>query len=349
MDGGGGERIDGRLERDAPTHRQPAVTGRHSLQVSTRTGATATVTLAGPVDLRPALERLTRNGDDLLDRWDGAVLRRTAPRGDGHASLAFAATPGADPARPRLSVTVDDRADLDAALDAARGMIVAAPAALTRLAAADPVIGALAALHPGTAQLRDLDLFGALVRAISAQQVNLRWAATTRARMATAFGDRHEVAGGAVWSLDPRRLALVTVAELRALQLTTRKAEYVIGCAVAVAEGRLELAELETSSDAAVVERLVAVRGIGRWTAEWVLARTMGRPVVVAGDLGVRKVVAQAYLGLPIAGEDEVRAATVHWGAAATAAQALLLQSAAAGDDLVAIGRDARAGARSAR
>ena len=81
-----------------------------------------------------------------------------------------------------------------------------------------------------------------------------------------------------------------------------------------------------------MIGELIRLRGIGRWSAEWILARTFGRPVVVAGDLGVRKAVARAYLGAPIASETEVRRATGHWGAAATIAQALLLEGLAAGD-----------------
>jgi len=69
----------------------------------------------------------------------------------------------------------------------------------------------------------------------------------------------------------------------------------------------------------------VVFPGIGRWTAEWLLARTLGRPRVVAGDLGVRKAVGAAYLDGRMPSEAEVRAATAHWGPAAGVAQQLLL------------------------
>jgi DNA-3-methyladenine glycosylase II len=78
-----------------------------------------------------------------------------------------------------------------------------------------------------------------------------------------------------------------------------------------------------------VIARLVALRGIGRWSAEWILARALGRPCVVAGDLAVRKVVARAYLGytsgVTLPDEAAIRHATAHWGAAASIAQGLLL------------------------
>jgi DNA-3-methyladenine glycosylase II len=128
-----------------------------------------------------------------------------------------------------------------------------------------------------------------------------------------------------VWSLDAARLAGAAVADLRELQFSTTKAVAVVAFAGAVADGRVGLAELAGLDDEQVVERLVAFPGIGRWTAEWLLARTLGRPRVVAGDLGVRKAVGAAYLDGRMPSEAEVRAVTAHWGPAAGVAQQLLL------------------------
>jgi DNA-3-methyladenine glycosylase II len=128
-----------------------------------------------------------------------------------------------------------------------------------------------------------------------------------------------------VWSLDPHQLARAQVGDLRDLQFSTSKATAVIAFAQAVAAGELDLEELAGLEDEAVIGRLIAFPGIGRWTAEWLLARTLGRPRVVAGDLGVRKAVGAAYLDRRMPSEAEVRAATAHWGAAAGVAQQLLL------------------------
>jgi DNA-3-methyladenine glycosylase II len=178
--------------------------------------------------------------------------------------------------------------------------------------------------------VRQFELFAALVRCISAQQVNLRWAATTRSRLAQAFGTRHEVAGHVVYSLEPARFAALSVEAIRALQLTTRKAEYIVAVAREIADGRLSLMQLAQMGDEEVITTLAGLRGIGRWSAEWILARTLGRPRVVAGDLAVRKAVGAAYLGMPPKGplpsEEAVRAATAHWGPSAGVAQQLLLQ-----------------------
>ena len=179
--------------------------------------------------------------------------------------------------------------------------------------------------------MRQFDLLAALVRSISAQQVNLRWAATTRRRLAEAYGRRHVVGGDTVWSFDAATLAGLRVDDIRALQFTTRKAEYIIGAADAVASGRLSLTTLEALPDDEVIAQLTSLRGIGVWTAEWLLARTLGRPRVVAGDLGVRKAVGMAYAGGALPPETDVRQLTAHWGAAAGTAQTLLLYAMAEG------------------
>jgi DNA-3-methyladenine glycosylase II len=99
-----------------------------------------------------------------------------------------------------------------------------------------------------------------------------------------------------------------------------------------VVQGTLDLVVLPTHSDAEIMARLVTQRGIGRWTAEWFLARFLGRPCVAAGDLGVRKAVGAAYLQGRLPSEAEVRQLTAHWGAAAGVAQQLLLHALSAGE-----------------
>jgi DNA-3-methyladenine glycosylase II len=295
-------------------------------------GSDGLLRLAGPLDIPGSLEGYRRTGDDLLDRWDGAVWLRVLPL-DGR-KVAVAARPVGTVAAPALRVATDGGDGTRAAGRALAGAFVTAPAALRELAAADPVIAAVAGRWPGVGPVLQRDLLTAVVRSISAQQITLRFAAVLRARLARRFGVRHTVpvpdgpAGaepGEVWSLDAAALAGAEVAELRALQFSTAKAVAIVTVAGAVADGRLRLEELWALPDEQVVERLVAFPGIGRWTAEWLLARTLGRPRVVAGDLGVRKAVGAAYLGGRLPSPAEVRAATAHWGAAAGVAQQLLL------------------------
>lgn len=281
------------------------------------------VALEGPLDIPTSLDALRRGGDDGLDRWTGDLLIRTVRAGDR--AVPFAARPAGNRPHPVLMVTTPQPDDLPAALAAARRTFLPLPPELDELCRRDAVLAGLQARYPGLREVRQLDLYGALVRAISAQQVNLGWAAATRRRLAECFGERHEVAGEVVYSLTPARLAGAAVGEIRALQFTQRKAEYVVSLAGEIVAGRL--AGLEEAPDEAVIDRLMALRGVGRWTAEWLLVRYLGRPRVVAGDLGVRRAVGRAYLGGRMPVEAEVRSLTAGWGPAAAAAQTLLLRA----------------------
>ena len=308
-----------------------------------------TVHLSGPVDIPTSLELFRRSGDDLIDRWDGQTLLRTHPVGAGaratngseSAGTGFPQAPAAEGGRavayacraagsleyPAFYVTVEDPTARPAIEAAVRETFIPSPPEFAALLESDPVVARLNGAYPGLRQVRQYDLFAALVRCISAQQVNLRWAVTTRRRLAEAFGDLHQVGEQQVYRLNPRRVAAASVGEIRALQFTTRKAEYLIATAEAIASGRLDMATLAALPDEEVITRLSQLRGIGRWTAEWILARALGRPAVVAGDLGVRKAIGQAYLSEPLPPEAEVRRATAHWGPSAGVAQVLLLHS----------------------
>jgi DNA-3-methyladenine glycosylase II len=283
------------------------------------------IQLEGPIDFAASLEIFRRSGDDLLDRWDGTWLMRTVRL--NNEPIAYACRPSGSLDSPTLLVRIEKAGHADAVERAIVESVSRLTPEFNQLARTDPIIGRLAQLHRGFRPLLHPDLMVALVRAISAQQVNLRWAATVRARLAANYGRRHRLGDQWVMSLDPRRLAQLETADIRALQFTTRKAEYVINAARAIAEGILELGQLNQLTDAEVVARITAVRGLGVWTSEWLLARTMGRPRVSAADLGVRKAVGKAYYDGRMPSPDEVRSATDHWGSAAAFAQELLLHA----------------------
>jgi DNA-3-methyladenine glycosylase II len=296
------------------------------------------VPVAGPVDLAGSLDVFRRSGDDLLDRWDGRMWLRTLAV-DGR-TVGTAARPAGTVADPVLVVEAETGADTAAAGRVLAGGFPTATEALAALAAADPVVARIAARFPGIGPVLQPDLLTAVVRSISAQQITLRFAAVLRGRLARRYGHRHQVrvlpapteppaqdepASGEVWSLDAELLAAAEVADLRELQFSTSKSVAIVEFAAAVASGRVDLEELAGLADGEVVARLVVFPGIGRWTAEWLLARTLGRPRVVAGDLGVRKAVGAAYLDGRMPSEAEVRTVTSHWGPAAGVAQQLLL------------------------
>ena len=137
------------------------------------------------------------------------------------------------------------------------------------------------------------DPFEALVTSITAQQVSLQSAAAIRSRFIERYGVAHEHAHAF-----PTReqVARATEDELIAVGFSTRKAEYVVG----LARSDLDLDALAQLPDEDVTARLVAIRGLGEWTADWFLARHLARPHAwPAGDLGLRKAVAAFYGDVP--------------------------------------------------
>jgi 3-methyladenine DNA glycosylase/8-oxoguanine DNA glycosylase len=149
--------------------------------------------------------------------------------------------------------------------------------------------GVLAPIAPRLAGFRPSlspDPFEFLVGAIASQQVSLFSALAVRNRLVERFGEKV----GQAWAFPSReRLAGAREEEITALGFTRRKAEYVIG----LARADVDLDALAGLPDGEVRARLVALRGIGEWTAEWFLARHLGRPHAwPAGDLALRKAVA---------------------------------------------------------
>jgi DNA-3-methyladenine glycosylase II len=277
------------------------------------------------LDLATSLAPLGRWGDDGIDRFDGERLARTARLSGG--VVPYSAGILNDGGAPALKVVLP-------ALDRSRAAEVEAevqrtfvdpPDSLRELASSDPEVGRLLRRYPGISPVLYPDPLTGLVRSISAQQVNLRWAATVRRRLAEQYGRRHQVGETYVYSLEPVDLAQAPVDDLRRLQLTTAKARSVIAVGAAAVAGELDRHHLETLDDDELIAHLTELRGIGRWSAEWFLGRTLGRPRVVAGDLGVRKAVARMYRTPNLPTEHEVRRLTAHWGAAATHVQALAL------------------------
>jgi DNA-3-methyladenine glycosylase II len=278
-----------------------------------------------PLNIHGSLALYQRSGDDFVDRWDGARLIRAVMNGAA-GWTPFVARPVSEPDVTAFDVSVESQTTVATVRGTVARTFMAVPREdYFRLVSEDPVIRGLDARFPGIRQIRQLDVFTALIRCISTQQVNLRWAVTTRRRLAEKFGRRYEIDGQTVYALDPELLARADPVDIRALQFTMSKSVSIVATARAMVEGGLYLDDLLRLEDAEVVERLVKIRGIGPWSADWVLARTLGRPRVVAGDLGVRKAVGLAYLGSTAPSEAQVRAATAHWGASAGAAQALLL------------------------
>lgn len=169
-------------------------------------------------------------------------------------------------------------------------------------AAPDPVLGPIVAGLAGFRPTLNPQPFEALVVAITTQQISLRAAAAIRGRFVQRFGVRHDVA----WEFPTReRIARARPADVTAIGFSTKKAEYV----VALARSELDLDGLAELPDDEVIATLTARPGLGRWTADWYLARHLARPHAwPAGDLGLRKAVATFYADGRSLSIQEVRA-----------------------------------------
>ena len=166
----------------------------------------------------------------------------------------------------------------------------------------DPLLGRLAVSLRGFRPPLARNPFEMLVGSITAQQVSLRAALAIRNRFVQRFGVR----GVHAYAFPERaRVARAKPAQLVALGLSGRKAEYVVG----LARSDLDLDALASLPDEDVKTQITSVRGLGEWTADWFLARHLGRPHAwPAGDLGLRKAVSALYRGGRDMTIDEVRA-----------------------------------------
>ena len=134
---------------------------------------------------------------------------------------------------------------------------------------------------------RPADAYGALLRAIVGQQLSTKAARTIYLRVLGLFD------GG---TPSPEQLLEARTEDLRGAGLSGRKVEYIRDLASHVLSGELELDRLDDLEDEEAIEEIVAVRGLGRWTAEMFLIFHLERPDVLSGgDLGIRKAVQVEY------------------------------------------------------
>ena len=242
----------------------------------------AHLAVPGPFDLALTTERFRAFGIDRASLWHEGGLHRVV----GGREVRIEAAPGGVDVEP-----LD--ADTEPVVRAVLGLVFEL-GPFYEWAAPDAVLGPatqrLAGFRPSLAP----DPFEMLVGAITAQQVSLFAALAIRNRMVERYGRRV----GLVWEFPGRPvLAAAREDELVALGFSRRKAEYMIG----LARADLDLHELAALPDEDVKARLVAVRGIGEWSADWFLARHLARPHAWPwGDLALRKAVADQYRGLDV-------------------------------------------------
>jgi DNA-3-methyladenine glycosylase II len=152
----------------------------------------------------------------------------------------------------------------------------------------DPVLAPIIKRHRSRSPLDvpALDPFPALVRTITAQQISTKAAATIHGRL-IAFMPK---------GVTPKALLALTDAQFRQAGLSRQKIGYLRDLAAKVETGALPIESLHEMDDEAVIEAIVKVKGLGRWSAEMFLMFRLRRPdVLPVGDLGIVTAIQRLY------------------------------------------------------
>lgn len=160
-------------------------------------------------------------------------------------------------------------------------------AARLHLQKCDPVFKRLLKqVGPFTAKAKR-DRFGTLVNSIISQQISVAAAATIRARLLESFEPD---------PLSPAGILGLDIDRLRELGVSRQKATYILDLADRVNSGEVNLAKIHLKEDEEVIEEMIQVKGIGRWTAQMFMMFSLGRlDVLPVDDLGLKNAIKAQY------------------------------------------------------
>ncbi|PPL15361.1 DNA-3-methyladenine glycosylase family protein, partial [Microterricola pindariensis] len=231
-----------------------------------------------------------------VENFESGVYRRAVrlPAGTATVALSLAGTPEA----PFVScaATLDELADLAPLVSRVRRLLDldADAAAIDAALAADPALAPAVARVPGIRVPGSMSPEETLFRALIGQQISVAAARTLLGRLAEALGDRLPAERGG-WTLFPTA-AQIAAGGRGVLRGPVARIDTIMRVAEALACGELWLDVGESKEDLSA--RLMAVKGIGPWTAGYVSMRVLGSPdVLLTSDLAIRQ--GAARLGLP--------------------------------------------------
>lgn len=256
------------------------------------------IALPADVDVRWTLRYLVVRTVESLERVDGArYLRSVRDHATGahllldlqHDHVAHVLLARTRPALPAgaIAALVRRSFDLDTDLEPFRA-----------IARRDPLLRPLLAARPCLRLPQLLDPFEGLIRAVLGQQVSVVGASTMTDRLVRRFGAPLPPVDGLPPLFGfppPHTLADAGADSLRTIGLTAAKAATLHTVSHAVATGRIDLAALRGAPTEQAETTLIALPGIGPWTAHYVRMRALGdRDAFPAADLGVLKAMARA-------------------------------------------------------
>ena len=246
-----------------------------------------------------ALRRRPRN---LIDRWDGTTYRRVIVLGGRPTELAVRQI--GSPAVPRLVVTATpfprtllERRQVKSVVDRLLGLRIDLTA-WYHLAERDARLRALAGKFRGMKPPRFPTTFEAMVNGFACQQLSLEVGLELLNRLAAISSPRIGTARNARYAFPaPTGVAKLRPEACRAIGFSGQKVRALLDLARAISRSEADLESLDQKDASIVRERLLEFRGVGRWTAEYVLLRGLGRLHVFPGDdVGAQKRMAR-WLG----------------------------------------------------
>ena len=262
---------------------------------------------------------LRRRKNNIIDRWDGHQYTRIILFDHIPVKMTIAQE---DPAKsPWLRISMRNR---QKNVDPAREHVLRVVnktlglnvdlRPFYKLTEKDAAIGLLVRQFSGVKPPRYPGIFEALLNAIACQQVSLDVGIILLDRLAEKFGRVFDDGNGYHSFPSPESLADTTVEEIKKLGFSYQKARAINELAAAVTNGEVDPESVNGMSDPEAIAYLSDLRGIGRWSAEYVLLRGMGRmSSFPADDIGARNNL-QKLFGLDHKpGYDEIKELTSRW------------------------------------
>lgn len=143
------------------------------------------------------------------------------------------------------------------------------------LASADPFLSELVKKHFGYRIVGQPDLYESLIWAVLGQQINLQFAYSLKQQFVREYGKKLVLEGNEYFLFpEPATVAQLSVDELLKIQFSRQKARYAIGISEAFVEGTIAKSKLEGLSLMEAKEKLMKIKGIGNWTANYALMKT---------------------------------------------------------------------------
>lgn len=170
----------------------------------------------------------------------------------------------------------------------------------------EPKMAALVKKYKKPGWERNRDPFQALCSAIMYQQLSGKAAATIHKRFLALYkGARHPT---------PAQVAKTSIARFRTAGVSQQKAAYLVDLAKKFLDGTVGQRQFHEMTDDAIREHLVAVKGIGRWTADMFLMFTLHRPdMLPIGDLGIQKGMQQLFKLKSLPNAKKMEALSAPW------------------------------------